>query len=177
MANERIVSTVINETLEKWAVEFIRQRQQDSKKIPSLTGEGHGSFDSRVRKAGGGDVALAIFEFADHMRLQDMRRVKWSRVGNIDALRKFVEKVGPNKFAGKFRAKYGYLPKNERTLINKLAWGIGISFKVRGSWKKKRVRWYNKQKWQGISSLYGTLLNNLSKESLDQMKRELKNRL
>lgn len=174
--DKAIVSEVINKELQKWAVQFVIKRRNDAQALSKATGEGANSFKSpTVKQAGGNETAMAIFEFADYLRYFDMRRVQWGKVANIDALKDWIEKKGVNQFIPKFQQKYGYIPKSNQTLINKLAWGIGISFKTNGKWSSKRKRWYNKGKEVSINVLYGRLLDQLAKESLDNLKKSMQN--
>ena len=174
--DQKIANDVINDVLTKWAIEFIRLRQQIADaKLGKATGEGIQSFDHSVIKANGAEVAQALFQFNEYLRFADMSSKSWSTMPPISAMEQYVKDKGVEKFKKKYIAKYGTAPKDITKLINKIAWGIALTIKKRGRLKKKRVRWYSKSYNKGLGALYTQLLDALSKESLDQLKKELKN--
>lgn len=167
-----MVDAVTQEVLIDWSRNFIKYRKEAAQKLPTLTGEGKVSFDDAVLAQSQG-VYNALFEFEQYLRYYDMRKLTWSNVANIDAMKYFVEKKGLQNFEAAFKEKYGYIPKDRVQFLNKVAWGIAISFKDRGTWKAKRKRWYNKGKEGSLNILYRQLLDRLSEQSLSTLKNSL----
>lgn len=167
-----IVNKVINEVLTKWAVRWIDiRRSTAAKKLKKASGKAQASFDHSIIKANGAQLAQTLFKFNSYLRYFDMKRINWDRPPPIEEIKEWIEEVGVDKFAGKFRRKYGYLP-TRTALINKIAWGISIS-KYRKLKKRRRKKWYSKSAYMGINALYAQLRTSLSKEALDTLKREL----
>jgi len=173
--SQELVNQAINKVLLEWAAEFIRLREtQARQKIKVASGSGHQSFSHSTIKANGAQLAEALFMFNTYLRIADMKK-GWTKAPPINVIEDWIEKKGVDKFKRKYQAKHRYTPKDPKQLINKIAWGISLSIKKRGSLKKKRVKWYSKNYNRGIGALYTELLDALSKESLDHLKKELRN--
>jgi hypothetical protein len=151
---------IIAEILSDWAPKYMATIKGDAKKIPTSSGEGIASFKYAIVKDP--KIQSVLIAFNTYLRFYDMRKVQYDRVPNIDALKDFVSKKGTARFAPRFKAKYGYIPKDNTTFINKLAWGIGISMYKRGRWLAKRKKFYNKNTGTSINQLYRQLTDALS---------------
>lgn len=153
-------SEEINAELEIWAKEFLEQIQRSAKKkLKTDTGKGYNSFNYALEKAGGREVAAALFEFEPYQRLYDMRKVQWSNQPPVDVFEDWIERKGlVDKFLPKYKRKHKYVPTDRKALVNKMAWGIVKNMTGRGKWTGKK-RWYNKSKEAAISDLYGRLID------------------
>jgi hypothetical protein len=167
-----IVEQVIKETVTEWSIQFIANRRLAASKLPDLTGQGKASFDREVQLQASNDLAIILFEFEDHLRYFDMRKLRWRKQPPIDVIEDFIKKKGVSSFTEKFRQINGYLPKSNTKLINKIAWGISISFQRKG-WATKRKKWYNRGKEADINSLLTRLMDNLSQEALSGLKKSI----
>lgn len=163
----------IDQILREWAQDYMTTIKSDASKIPKLTGSGIDSFRYQLLKVG--EIQSVIFSFEQHLRLHDMRRVKWDRVPNVDAIKEFVEKKGIDKFTPRFQAKYGYIPKSRDQLLNQLAWGISLSIYKRGRWLSKRKKFYNKNTGTSLNTLYRTLIDQLAATTIKDIKQSITN--
>lgn len=174
MQPQEIVNKAINSVLTAWAVDFIDRRRADAKqKLQSSSGAGQQSFDQAVIRAEGSRIAQALFAFNGYLRTFDFKRLEWDRMPPVAEIEKFIREKGADKFIAKYKQNNPAKTFPVKTiLINKIAWGIAIS-KQRKLKRRKRKRWYSKNYNKGIGGLLPQLMDALSKESLDQMKREL----
>jgi hypothetical protein len=163
----------IDQILQEWAQDYTRRIKSDASKIPKLTGSGIDSFRYQLLEIN--NIKTIIISFEQHLRLHDMRRVRWDRVPNIDAIKDFVDKKGISKFEPKFRAKYGYLPKSRDQLLNQIAWGIGLSMYKRGRWLSKRKKFYNKNNAPSLNILYRDLIDQLATTTIKDLKQSITN--
>lgn len=173
MEDNQLVSNVINKVVKEWYQEYYITLVNEARKLPRNTGESAESIDKEIHLASANEVAKVIYQLNYNLRYFDMRNLSWGRVANVDALKRFVEKKGPEKFLPVFKAKHGFTPRSQKDLINRLAWGIAISFHKRGKWTAKRKKWYNRKKMGSLNVLIRNLIDALSKESLDQLKKAL----
>lgn len=174
---QEMVNDIINDVLKLWADEFVKYRREAAQNLGQLTGQGKDSFDGSVLLANTSSVAEALFEFEQYLRYYDMRKLSWSNVANVDAMEGFVKKKGIENFIPKFKEKYGFVPRDKTKLINRIAWGIAISYKQNTTWRAKRKKWYNKGKELSLNILYRRLQDALSAETLAEMKAALETRI
>jgi hypothetical protein len=157
---------VINEAIREWAPDFVQQLIESAEKhIDPATGS-----DSNIRaeivRASLSTAAEVIVSFKTYLRLFDMRRVDRSTMVNVDDLRDWVRRVGPDKFIAKYK---GRTDISETQLINNIAWSI-----ARKKRKHRRRRWYNQLKGQEVYSLYFTILGRMQREALREAKADYK---
>jgi len=169
---------VINEVTEAWAKEFIQDvAQAAATKVKKDTGEGAASFDVDVLKATSATAAVVITNFADHMRLFDMRKVERQSdltPEGLERIKKWVERKGISNFLKGYqyptqvRRGGNIVDVSTTRIINNIAWGISKKRK-----KLKRQQWYNKQKGSDIYQLYAKLVDAVVEHSLNDINYQL----
>ena len=166
----RDTKDIINEVLAAWSIEFIQNRLKAAQAIPEASGRGKTSFRRDIVRASTNDLARVLFEFEGYLRLQDMRKLKWSKQPPFQEILQYVKDKGVNKFINGFSRKHK-IPTSNVRLMNQIAWGI-VKSKQKTS-KRKRIKWYNKSKERDIHSLYGRLLAAIRENQMDSIKKTL----
>lgn len=172
---------VINQILTEWATEFIKQLKKEAAKIPQSSGEGARSFDIELMKMSSAGVAQIMVDFADYLRIRDMRRTMREDFLGKDSLariKKWIERKGLQNFMAGYkqpttvRKKGGrFVDVSTTRIINNIAWGISVKKS-----KIKPVRWYNRTKGQQIYNLYGRAVNALVESSMEELKKSIVNK-
>jgi hypothetical protein len=155
----------INEILEDFAVEFIRNRKDDARKADLVASKDLvRSFKGDVQKATASDLAKAFIAFQGYGRYFDLKRVRRTRQIPIKELEQWIKEVGVSQFIPKFTRKYK-LPTSNQRLINQIAWGIAKKKR-----RHKRRRWYSKNRESDIGRLYRNLLQAYQDQTIQNIK-------
>ena len=162
----------LSEIMEQWAIEFIEFRIQDAKKIGQATGKGIRSFSHQVIRESANEAAKALFEFEGYLRYSDMKRMKWTSQAPVQEFIDWVKNKGVEKFRDKFIKKYG-IPSSDLQMMNRIAWGIAKK-RSKSNFKRKRIRWYSKNREKSISILYRRLLDAASEFTISNIKQNIK---
>lgn len=124
----------------------------------NLTGELHNSVDFIIHEEVGNLSVIAEIFFRDYGRYKDMKQLRYAYLPNIDAIEKWVETVGVEKFAwvNGYEAKQVPTVKNakERVLWSYLMYRKKVPIVVQNS----KNQWYNKVKMAYINVM-GRRLN------------------
>lgn len=164
---------IIEDITEDWARQFIADIRTAAQKLSKDTGTGAESFDAQVEKASGAAAAVVITDFAEYLRLFDMRSLKREKnftPAAMERIRKWIERKGVSNFMKKYKyptevRKKGQLVSVPTTrIINNIAWGISAAKR-----RAKRVRWYNQKKGSDLYKLYAALVNGVTTHALSEI--------
>lgn len=129
------------------------------------------SLTYQVQDATAESIASVQLAFTDYGRMKDMRRLFYTKMPPVEALEKFVEAIGVNKFKYVPGYSRGRFP-SENIAIKRIAWGIAVAkFKEH---KHKPKRWFAKQFYGQINVLINNLLNGyadyVAKKTVSELK-------
>ena len=141
-----------------------------------LNGDLLSSLHGEIHSAGADlDGQLSLY-FTDHGRYQDMKHRYQGKMPPIEAMIRYVEKVGIEKFRFIPGYKEGKKPKDERKIANRIAWGLSMSrIAPKNSGKTYgKKKWYAKTFWGSIDELIEMLLGKTAKLTTQQVIDSLK---
>lgn len=143
----------LEEAAAAWLEMAVRELIASAKKNKvELTGETIASIAGSVADFTPDGVGAILIQFQNSGRLQDWRKMEYSKLPPVDILAQWVEKIGIDKF--KFVP--GYRGKERRIsdsqAARRIAWGVAMARYRRGPRRKKR--WFAKL-------MYGPLLARL----------------
>lgn len=160
----------LNRVLVEWSQNFLRKRISDAKLIGKASGQGGRSFNYSIIKSATSDLVVALFQFEAYLRFADMRKLNWEKEPPLESIIEWVRKKGIENFVDGF-SKKNRVPSSDVQLLNKISWGIKI--KKKKTSKRKRIRWYNKQKEKDISQLYSDLLDTAAEFTLKEISKTI----
>lgn len=145
------IDQIINEELGSYQDHLINKLSQEiRKKRLVLTQDLLKSLQAEVIKAADTRIAQLHLAFEQHGRIKDMRAVRQSKMPPIEAIEKFVEKKGVDKF----QYVPGYPRRNyptQQEAIKRIAWGIALSRK--GKDIPQKTGWFNKPFYSSLNLL------------------------
>lgn len=150
------INQFINQELGNWSANVQRiliEKLRKSKLV--LSTELINSLSYQVHDATAESIASVQLAFNDYGRMRDMRRLFYTKMPPVEAMEKFVESIGINKF--KYIPGYsrGKIPA-ENIAIKRIAWGIAMA-KFKES-KHKPKRWFARSFYGQINVLIQNLI-------------------
>lgn len=166
------INQFINQELGNWSANVQRiliEKLRKSKLV--LSTELINSLSYQVHDATAESIASVQLAFNDYGRMRDMRRLFYTKMPPVEAMEKFVEAIGVNKFKYVPGYSRGRFP-SENIAIKRIAWGIAVAkFKEH---KHKPKRWFAKQFYGQINVLINNLLNGyadyVAKKTVSELK-------
>lgn len=156
---------ITNRVLVPWARDFVAHRIKDARAADlKATGTFLSSFNYQVIKATAGTVASALVEFDSAGRYADMRKLSRNKQQPIEEIEEWVRARGVQQFRAKFARKYR-LPATESRLMTQIAWAI-----VKTKKRRKRKKWYSKNREEDFDILYNRLMEGLQDGTLKAIK-------
>lgn len=169
------ITDIIDEELELFAEKLITELENKANNdLPQASGKGAKSLRQEVIQKSSGEIAQALFQFEGYLRYFDMRKPKYDKRPDQNAIAEWIEEIGTEKFEAGYIRKYGAIPKDRTQFINKLVYGITSKIVKRKKRKSPRKKWYsttiNRHVYEG---LYRNLLDRLADFTIAEIKEEL----
>lgn len=159
---------VIHQELSLWAPIFVQNRLDAARQAGLVASrELLRSMRSEVTDALR-DVQSFYFAMEGYGRILDMRRRRQGRIPPIEEIIDWIRDVGISKFRPGFVRRRGSVPASNQQLLNQIAWGVAK--KAVSKKRRKRRRWYAKDKESDIDDLYTRLMSALQEETLRDQK-------
>lgn len=95
-------------------------------------------------------VAEMAVAFNEYGRIQEMKRVSYTKGAPLEAMEAFVRKRGVSRFAYVPGYKRGQVPLSQDVAINRIAWGLSRA-RLRDAGKHKPRGWYAKSFYRSLN--------------------------
>lgn len=157
MESNELLKRYAEETAEAWVQDFIRARVAYlRKKFVKASGNLERSMQYEINSRAVKEAVTLLLAFEDYGRIIDMRRIAQHDPGRdmIEEIKAWVRDKGVGAFMRGYKRRRKYIPQNNERLLSSIAWGIA---KQRAQGKRRRKRWYNKQKSGALTDLLNKL--------------------
>lgn len=184
LTNEEIAK-LLEKTMASWYREvYGKLKAQMSAKGLILTGSLSESLNAEITTAADEVKGELKLYFEDHGRFQDMKHRYFGKMPPVEAMLKYIRKVGLDKFryvpgyplgvfpTGTSRSKFG---TGNRIAENRIAWGLAMSrVAPKNSGKAYgRRKWYAKTFYSSIDELIEAILGKTKELTLDEITQSL----